>query len=108
MRERYTYVKPRVAFAKDGFQDNKTGEIQDFTVDTVLDLLNDYNQFQEQVFKELDKRIMTLQKNSSYCHQSGSHEKGLEFTLQAELLERLKKEYITILNKLNGEGERYD
>lgn len=49
-------------------------------------------QFKERVFLLIDKRIRTLEANSKQCHQGGSHEKGIEFTLQAELLERLKKE----------------
>lgn len=49
-------------------------------------------QFKEKVFALIDKRIQTLKANSKQCHQCGSHEKGIEFTLQAELLERLKKE----------------
>ena len=43
MIERFTYVKPRIAFAKDGFTDNTTGETYDFEVDTVLDLMNELN-----------------------------------------------------------------
>lgn len=46
--------------------------------------------FKEKVFKEINKRIETLQSNSKQCHLGGSHEKGMEFTRQAELLERLK------------------
>lgn len=64
----------------------------------IASLLNEWNDwlielisFKENVFFALDTRITTLKKNSEYCHQSGSHEKGMEFTAQAELLERLKK-----------------
>lgn len=49
MVERYTYIKPRIGFSKDGFKDNVTGEVYDFTVDTVLDLLNDlHNKYRRQ------------------------------------------------------------
>lgn len=49
-------------------------------------------QYKQRVFNAIDKRINTLEANSRQCHQGGNHEKGIEFTLQAELLERLKKE----------------
>lgn len=64
----------------------------------IADLLNEWNdwliellEFKEDVFREIDVRINTLEANSRQCHQSGSHEKGMEFTSQAALLERLKK-----------------
>jgi hypothetical protein len=43
MVQRYTYIKPVVAFAKAGIKDNVTGEIYDFTVDTILDEMNNLN-----------------------------------------------------------------
>lgn len=49
-------------------------------------------QFYDKVFDSIDNRINTLQANSDQCHQGGNHDKGIEFTLQAELLERLRKE----------------
>ena len=49
-------------------------------------------EFKDKVFNLIDKRIRTLEANSKQCHQGWSHEKGIEFTLQAELLKRLKKE----------------
>ena len=39
--ERFTYDKPLVAFSKGGINDNATGETYEFTMDTVLDLLNE-------------------------------------------------------------------
>lgn len=38
--KRFTYDKPLVAFSKGGINDNVTGETYEFTMDTVLDLLN--------------------------------------------------------------------
>ena len=38
---RFTYDKPLVAFSKGGINDNVTGETYEFTMDTVLDLLNE-------------------------------------------------------------------
>ena len=51
---------------------------------------NELDEFKKRVFDEIDKRINTLKANSKQCHQGGSHDKGIEFTLQAELLERLR------------------
>ena len=45
----------------------------------------------DRILHIIDTRIDTLKANSSYCHQSNSHDKGIEFTSQAELLERLKE-----------------
>lgn len=39
--ERFTYDKPLVAFSKGSINDNVTGETYEFTMDTVLDLLNE-------------------------------------------------------------------
>ena len=41
MTKRFTYDKPLVAFSKGGINDNVTGETYEFTMDTVLDLLNE-------------------------------------------------------------------
>ena len=38
--QRFTYDKPIVAFSKGGINDNVTGKTYEFTMDTVLDLLN--------------------------------------------------------------------
>ena len=38
--KRFTYDKPLVAFSKGGINDSVTGETYEFTMDTVLDLLN--------------------------------------------------------------------
>ena len=38
--QRFTYDKPIVAFSKGGINDNATGKTYEFTMDTVLDLLN--------------------------------------------------------------------
>lgn len=54
-------------------------------------LQQELKEFKENTFKEIDKRINTLKANSRQCHESGSHDKGMEFTSQAEVLERLKK-----------------
>lgn len=62
------------------------------TLKILYDENKELKQFKEQVFFLIDKRIRTLEANSKQCHLGGSHEKGIEFTLQAELLERLKKE----------------
>jgi len=42
--KRFTYDKPLVAFSKGGINDNVTGEIYEFTIDTVLDLLNELHE----------------------------------------------------------------
>ncbi len=86
-----------------GLTDNETKEqyleVDDTTLIRLCEVLNELSernnelqQFKERVFLLIDKRIQTLEANSKQCHQGGSHEKGIEFTLQAELLERLKKE----------------
>ena len=47
--ERFTYDKPLVAFSKGGINDNVTGETYEFTMDTVLDLLNEQQAAIEQL-----------------------------------------------------------
>ena len=42
--KRFTYDKPLVAFSKGGINDNVTGETYEFTMDTVLDLLNELHE----------------------------------------------------------------
>ena len=71
----------------------------DESLPSLEDLLNGLSeeneqlkQFKEQVFLLIDKKIRTLEANSKQCHLGGCYEKGIEFTLQAELLKRLKKE----------------
>lgn len=39
-KKRFTYDKPPVAFSKGGINDNEIGKTYEFTMDTVLDLLN--------------------------------------------------------------------
>ena len=60
--------------------------------DTLNKLDKNCEDLKKRVFYEIDRRINTLKANSSQCHQAGSHDKGIEFTLQAELLERLKSD----------------
>ena len=50
--KRFTYDKPLVAFSKGGINDNVTGKTYEFTMDTVLDLLNNLNDENEQLQKE--------------------------------------------------------
>lgn len=45
--KRFTYDKPLVAFSKGGINDNVTGETYEFTIDTVLDLLNELHEENE-------------------------------------------------------------
>ena len=52
-KKRFTYDKPLVAFSKGGINDNVTGETYEFTIDTVLDLLNNLSDENEQLRKEL-------------------------------------------------------
>ena len=44
MNERFTYIKPRIAFAKDGVEDHKTRKFFDFTIDNVLDIINELSE----------------------------------------------------------------
>lgn len=60
------------------------------TTNELITKANELDEFKKRVFDEIDKRINTLKANSKQCHQGGSHDKGIEFTLQAELLERLR------------------
>ena len=54
--KRFTYDKPLVAFSKGGINDNVTGETYEFTMDTVLDLLNG----QQATISYLNERITEL------------------------------------------------
>lgn len=105
MIERFTYVKPRIAFAKDGFTDNTTGETYDFEVDTVLDLMNELNKenialsdlnnqelqaYADKVMNILDARIKAA--NDEYdrvCRLGGGTSTILS---DLDLLHELKKE----------------
>ena len=62
-------------------------ELHKFDEETIKQL----EHFKQETFNAIDKRINTLEANSKQCHRCGSHEKGIEFTLQAELLQRLRK-----------------
>lgn len=53
MTERFTYDKPLVAFSKGGINDNVTGETYEFTMDTVLDLLNELHEENEYLRHQL-------------------------------------------------------
>ena len=52
---RFTYDKPLVAFSKGGINDNVTGETYEFTMDTVLDLLNEQQATISQLKEENEK-----------------------------------------------------
>ena len=54
--KRFTYDKPLVAFSKGGINDNVTGETYEFTMDTVLDLLNE----QEAIINKLKEENRKL------------------------------------------------
>lgn len=79
--KRFTYDKPFVAFSKGGIVDNVTGETYEFTMDTVLDLLNalheenqalktDRARYEEEcrldVFKELTEENEQLREHFIY------------------------------------------
>ena len=68
MNERFTYVKPRIALAKDGVEDHKTGKIFDFTIDNVLDIMNELSEREEQLLSEIDDFQDLLSKNDNICH----------------------------------------
>lgn len=51
MSKRFTYDKPLVAFSKGGINDNATGKTYEFTMDTVLDLLNELQEENEALKK---------------------------------------------------------
>ena len=57
--ERFTYDKPLVAFSKGGINDNVTGETYEFTMDTVLDLLNE-QQATISALKEENKQLKCI------------------------------------------------
>ena len=67
--KRFTYDKPLVAFSKGGINDNVTGETYEFTMDTVLDLLNE-QQSPISALKDIFKDIITYSEWDSkkpYC-----------------------------------------
>ena len=68
MNERFTYIKPRIAFAKDGVEDHKTGKIFDFTIDNVLDIMNELSEREERLLSEIDDFQDLLSKNDNVCH----------------------------------------
>ena len=51
MTKRFTYDKPMVAFAKGGIYDALTDKTYEFTMDTVLDLLNELHDENERLLK---------------------------------------------------------
>lgn len=57
--KRFTYDKPLVAFSKGGINDKVTGETYEFTMDTVLDLLNELHEENEQL-KQSNKELLLL------------------------------------------------
>ena len=63
---RFVYDKPVVAFSKGGINDNVTGETYEFTMDTVLDLLNEQHKENEQLKQQL-KSIYKLIKKIEDC-----------------------------------------
>lgn len=68
MTERFTYVKPRIAFAKDGVEDHKTGNIFDFTIDNVLNVMNELSNREERLLDEIEDFQQLLSKNDNVCH----------------------------------------
>ena len=56
---RFTYDKPLVAFSKGGIKDNVTGETYEFTMDTVLDLLNALHEENEQLKNNIKEAYQT-------------------------------------------------
>ena len=67
MTERFTYVKPRIAFAKDGVEDHKTEKIFDFTIDNVLDIMNELSEREERLLSEIDDFQELLSEKDNVC-----------------------------------------
>ncbi len=66
--KRFTYIKPRIAFAKDGVKDHKTEKIFDFTIDNVLDMMNELSEREERLLSEIDDFQELLSKNDNICY----------------------------------------
>ena len=68
IEKRFTYDKPMVAFAKAGLNDNLTGKTHEFTVDEILDLLNELHE-ENQSLKQQLKNLRRLV-NEAYMEGS--------------------------------------
>ena len=85
--KRFTYDKPLVAFSKGGINDNVTGETYEFTMDTVLDLLNELSDENE----KLKLKIVSLE-NEVQRQKNEIKNIRKEFTKKTEELNWLKSE----------------
>lgn len=52
-KKRFTYFKSKIGFGKQGIDDNLKGYTFDFTLDNVLDCMNDLSDENEQLRKDV-------------------------------------------------------
>lgn len=60
MTERFTYFKSKIGFGKQGIDDNLKGYTFDFTLDNVLDCMNELAEENEKLKKQLQSEHTML------------------------------------------------
>ena len=92
--KRFTYDKPMVAFAKAGLNDNLTGKTYEFTVDEILDLLNELHEENQRLQLELDKDILFTPSRHSKTVRMDFLERYTELlNYETKVKEALQKHY---------------
>ena len=90
--KRFTYDKPLVAFSKGGINDNVTGETYEFTMDTVLDLLNGQQKIINELGETNEILLDNLNKELNSNHQSSQSFINERTKDKDEIIEDLRAE----------------
>lgn len=99
--KRFEYVKPVVAFAKSGVIDNLKRNTFDFTEDTVIDILNELADENEQLKKELEDALLDVKiyKNANATFDNVYQENN-KLKSRIEYLERkIRRERISAMKE---------
>ena len=92
MTKRFTYDKPVVAFSKGGINDNVTGETYEFTMDTVLDLLNKLHEENNIKLEIVDAFILGMEDEKGIAPEDKEFQYRMNHTIK--ILKKLKKDML--------------
>ena len=109
--KRFTYDKPLVAFSKGGINDNVTGETYEFTMDTVLDLLNGQQKIINELGETNEILLDNLNKELNSNHQSSQSFINERTKDKDEIIEDLRaedKRLNDVITNLHRELRQYD
>lgn len=103
MNERFTYFKSKIGFGKQGIDDNLKGYTFDFTVDNVLDCMNDLADENEQLKSENQSWLKTASHFDTVAHKDRDYAKRMH--KENEQLKKENKKLTCIIKQLEAKYE---